>query len=441
MFVIKMKLLLVARSILALEPLILALMTFAFWFGSPVPLPARDQWLWTLVLIPILWGARWLCYGHLWTRTPLDGWLLLFIILAVVNIAAAPFRRAPNDAFYSFIILMCRPLLGMAFFFYCVEFARQHNGPEGLMFAVAVFGLLLGLLALGTSQWNSKSDILSFITHALPRLKGFPGAEGGFNANEMAGALAWVCPLLASIALYPWRRRLFSALAALAFALVFVALFLGQSRFALFGALAALAGVFWLTLPRGRTLYAALAGVAVFTVLELLLLFNVLRPPTTQTVGLNARDEDSMEGRFDVWKSALDIIRDHPLTGVGLNMFRDGRVRALYPAPRYEQSVLPHAHNEWLQIGSDMGVPGLLVYIGWYVVIGWMLYRVYRRGDRGVKALAAGVAGGLFAHGIFGLGDAITLWDRFFFIPWLLFGLAGAAYILTERKTESAQVL
>jgi O-antigen ligase len=427
----------VAKTFLFLEPLALALMTFAFWFGSPVPLPARDQWLWTLALIPVFWLARWLCYGHLWTRTPLDGWLLAFIVLAVINIAVAPYRRVSSDPFYSFIILMCRPLLGMAFYYYFVEYARQHNRTDGLLTGMIVFGLFIGLLALGSSQWNSKSTLLSFITDALPRLRGFPGAEGGFNANEAAGALSWLCPLLAGIALYPWRRRALSLLAWLAFGLVFAALFLGQSRFALFGTLAALALVFWLTLPRGRGLYAALAGVALFGLLEVLLLFNVLRPPTIpQTVGLNARDEDSMEGRFDVWNSALEIIRAHPLTGVGLNMFRDGRVRALYPAPRYEQQVLPHAHNELLQAATDMGLPGLAVYIGWYVVIGLMLYRAYRRGGSGVKALAAATAGGLLAHGVFGLGDAITLWDRFFFIPWLLFGLAGAAYILAQNPAK-----
>jgi O-antigen ligase len=425
----------VSSAVLTFEPVALALMTFAFWFGSPTPLPARDQWLWTLAIIPLFWAARWVCYGHLWTRTPLDGWLLVFIALAVVNIFAAPYRRVPSDAFYSFIILMCRPLLGMAFYYYFVEYSRQRNRTDGLLTAMIVLGLLLGLLALGTSQWNSKSTVLNFITDALPRLRGFPGAEGGFNANEIAGALAWLCPLLAGIALYSWRHRALSVLAALAFGLVFAALFLGQSRFALFGTLAALALVFWLTLPRGKWLYAALAGVALFTVLEFLLLFNVLRPPATpQTVGLNTRDEDSMEGRFDVWNSALSIIRDYPLTGVGLNMFRDGRVRARYPAPRYEQQVLPHTHNELLQAGTDMGIPGLIVYIGWYAVVGLMLYRAYRRGDAGIKILAAAVAGGLLAHGAFGMGDAITLWDRFFFIPWLLFGLAGAACFLAQNQ-------
>jgi O-antigen ligase len=425
------------RAVLIFEPVALVLMTFAFWLGSSPAAPSRDQWLWTLALIPIFWVSRWVCYGHLWTRTPLDGWLLAFIVLAVINIAAAPYRRSASDPFYSFIILMCRPLLGMSLYYYFVEYSRQRNRTDGLLTAMIAFGLLLGLLALGSSQWNSKADVLKFITDALPRLRGFPGAEGGFNANEIAGALAWLCPLLAGIALYPWRRRALTALAALAFGLVFASLFLGQSRFALFGTLAALALVFWLTLPRGRGLYAALTGVALFILLELLLLFNVLRPPTTpETVGLNARDADSMEGRFDVWNSAFGIIGDYPLTGVGLNMFRDGRVRERYPAPRYEQKVLPHAHNELLQVGSDMGLPGLAVYIGWHVVIGFMLYRAYRRGDRGVRTLAVAVAGGLLAHGVFGLGDAITLWDRFYFVPWLLFGLAGAAYVVAQNETK-----
>ena len=42
-------------------------MLLAFWYAAP----PRDQWLWLLIFVPIIWGLRWLVYGHFWTRTPL----------------------------------------------------------------------------------------------------------------------------------------------------------------------------------------------------------------------------------------------------------------------------------------------------------------------------------------------------------------------------------
>jgi putative inorganic carbon (HCO3(-)) transporter len=157
-------------------------------------------------------------------------------------------------------------------------------------------------------------------------------------------------------------------------------------------------------------------------------------PPEQQA--LAARDEQSVNTRFDIWQSALDIIRDYPLTGVGLNMFRDGRVRAIYPVPSFTKPVLPHTHQEWLQLGTDMGLPGLAVWIGLQIMVVYQLIKSYRRGNSSAKAVTAAVAAGLFAHGFFGLGDAITLWDRFAFLLWWLLGLAGAQTFLVSEKNQ-----
>ncbi|MFN8448192.1 MAG: hypothetical protein U0521_06290 [Anaerolineae bacterium] len=40
---------------------------------------------------------------------------------------------------------------------------------------------------------------------------------------------------------------------------------------------------------------------------------------------------------------------------------------------------------------------------------------------------------GLLAHAIFGLADAITLFDRFTWAYWLMVGLVCSAYVLSRR--------
>ena len=89
-----------------LEPILIAIMIGAFWYASPT----RDHWLWLLVLIPVSWGIRWLLYRRVWTRTPWDIFLLMFVILSIINVYAAPYRRA-SDLPYSFFVLMARPSL------------------------------------------------------------------------------------------------------------------------------------------------------------------------------------------------------------------------------------------------------------------------------------------------------------------------------------------
>src|SRR5689334_7516562 len=98
-----------------MEPILIFVMIGAFWYASPT----RDHWLGLLVLIPISWGLRWLFYGRVWTRTPWDIPLVIFVILCIMNVYAAPYRRSPDFA-YSFFVLMARPLLGIALFSYFV---------------------------------------------------------------------------------------------------------------------------------------------------------------------------------------------------------------------------------------------------------------------------------------------------------------------------------
>ena len=193
------------------------------------------------------------------------------------------------------------------------------------------------------------------------------------------------------------------------------------------GTLIALALLIPLVITRWRWRSLAWGGLLLIGILEILIVRNVFTPAHLSTQVM--RDEDSMSVRFDIWKSGLDIVRDYPLTGVGMNMFRDGRVRALYPVATFKPPVLPHTHNELLQISTDMGVPGLALFVGFYSVAGWMVWRCYRHGTPDVKIVAAGVGAGLLAHLLFGMGDAITLWDRFAFLFWWLLALGCGVWV------------
>ena len=53
------------------------------------------------------------------------------------------------------------------------------------------------------------------------------------------------------------------------------------------------------------------------------------------------------------------------------------------------------------------------------------------------RAVAVAVAAGLLAHMVYGMGDAITLWDRFAFGYWWMIGLAAAQYVLVVLGARS----
>jgi O-antigen ligase len=405
-------------------------MLIGFWYPDP-----RRIWA-ALLLIPI--GLmRCIARGHIWTRTPLDGVWMVFLGLCVVNIILAG-----NDAqigqdtippFTRGLLMLGRPLLGIALAGALVESARVRGSMERVLWALIAFGALVVILGAGASAWSDKSDLFRPILDALPRLPNWEIIRGGFNVNEIGGVLATIVPIMAGIALidkHPFRRWIAAAL----FWIGLAAAFAGQSRLALAGIIAALFGLTFLLIPRWRWRVIALIGLIALTVVEILIVSGVL---STGRPNVNARDESSWRARLYIWESAAEMTFDYPLTGVGLNMFRDGRVRALYPVPGYETQVLPHAHNEWLQLAADLGLPGVLTFGAWHAILAALCWRMIRAGDSMTRGIAIAGGAGIASHAVFGLGDAIPLWDRFAFIQYVATGLILAQYAVFRAEVRN----
>lgn len=431
----------IIRRILIVEPLVIFFILYVIWFDVP------DRF-WGLVLLLPLLALRLVAYRRPVAATPLNPFLLALLVLGVINIYTAPFRYAPATLEVAALgwqitlpylwVTLTRPVVGMALLFGMVDHARRFR-MNGIVTATVCLALFVAFWALVATQWNSKSASLRFITDNLPRMLHTNFATGGFNANELSGALAYLTPLCAGLMLYRWRWRAVQVGAGVAFALLLFALFLGQGRLAIIGVIVGLGAVIFLLIPNGRRRYVALALLVGFIILEIIVAFNIFAP--AQATALRERDETSFGRRFLMWEAAIDATLDYPLTGVGMNMFRARHVRAVYPVESYENRVLPHVHSEYFQIATDLGLPGVVVFFGIYGVTIRMLWRIWRRGSEAERVIAISAGAGLLAHGIFGVGDAITLWDRFAFLFWWLIGLITSQYTLLAAPAPEADVV
>ena len=82
--------------------------------------------------------------------------------------------------------------------------------------------------------------------------------------------------------------------------------------------------------------------------------------------------------RVLVWKSAVHMVQDHPVTGVGLGQFREKYSQ--YQSNETELTVV-HVHSNYLQVAAEtglVGLAGLLFFIGYYLVTSLKNYRKYR---------------------------------------------------------------
>lgn len=87
-------------------------------------------------------------------------------------------------------------------------------------------------------------------------------------------------------------------------------------------------------------------------------------------------DSESLDGedRLIMWRETLALIKSYPWSGTGLGAYGD----AIQP---YEKGVFPdglieHAHNDWLEMTAEVGVPMAMVII---ILAGWLLARAGRR--------------------------------------------------------------
>jgi hypothetical protein len=82
-----------------------------------------------------------------------------------------------------------------------------------------------------------------------------------------------------------------------------------------------------------------------------------------------------LTGRLDGWRTALWMLEEHPWAGVGQGAFRaefvPAKLALLDRGAAFlsgEQQNFVNAHDEALEVGADLGVPGLLA-LAWGLAV------------------------------------------------------------------------
>ncbi len=90
--------------------------------------------------------------------------------------------------------------------------------------------------------------------------------------------------------------------------------------------------------------------------------------------------QSSQVSRMSIWKSSVDMIKDDPVMGKGW-----GTYERAFPAYRKADSIQTarFAHNDYLQIASEAGIPGLLLFLAF-------LFMIFKKG---IESLSKGGGG------------------------------------------------
>ncbi len=133
-------------------------------------------------------------------------------------------------------------------------------------------------------------------------------------------------------------------------------------------------------------------------------------------------NDSSAVSRPVLWRDTLPLLQDYRFTGSGLGgvgMVFSTYIFLLHVGYYY------HAHNLYLQIGLEQGLPGLIAFLCMAAATLWMAARSFRSGWR-ANALTWGALAGILAILVHGLVEAelyATALTPLFFLP---FGFAWA---------------
>jgi putative inorganic carbon (HCO3(-)) transporter len=135
--------------------------------------------------------------------------------------------------------------------------------------------------------------------------------------------------------------------------------------------------------------------------------------------------------REEMWLRARLLIADFTLTGTGVGTF-PAVIAALYPM----KGSPNHAHNLFLQLGADLGVPGLLAWLGFFFILTGMALKLLRRPAAGalypiLGGAALGFNAVLVLHGLL---DCVLWGTRPALLVWILWGLTATAWNLADSS-------
>lgn len=207
---------------------------------------------------------------------------------------------------------------------------------------------------------------------------------------------ALVCLPLAYTLIFERRPTWERAFCAVCLLITLTGIMLAASRGGFLGLVCALLFLGWQR-SRRRLISLALAAVV-------LLPLALLAPasPISRLINPSHGDTESMEIRQTLWAAGLRMIGEHPIAGVGLGQFKP----TVGSYVDLETPMSRVAHNSYVEITAEMGIPGVLAFLGVLVMCYRSLSQTRRRtaalGHHLVHEAALGIQAGLvgFAVGV-----------------------------------------
>lgn len=394
-----------------------------------------------LAVLGLLWLLLLFAEGHKSYLTSLHVPILGLLILLPINLLLSANTQATLPKIYGL-------LLSFSLFFLIIRLVQFRKHLPLLIFSLLALALGAALMGLFATDWPEGGlAFISRIAQTLPQLSAIlPGAS--INKNTMGGALTFFPPLLLSLfwdnnsfkkllTKYPQLKKvpvlLYKLLLILTLALILLVLILTQSRGAWLGTAL---GLFVFFVWKDKRFLIAIPVGLIF------LFFLVSQTGDGTLLGflsfLDQGQDSSLAGRMHIWAKIVSLIRDFPITGVGLDaistvypIFFNPFLFSEFPA------VLFHAHNTLLSVSIEMGIPALILYVALLSTFFIMARYAWKHARTINRVLIMGLVCGMLSHQVFGIMDAFTLGKTLGVTMWIYYAILAALFINRDQMIHT----
>ena len=374
-------------------------------------------------------------------RTPFDLSIVIFLLTAGVGVWAA---YAPENAWTKFWLILASIL-----FYYLL--ARQPINNIWIAACIlCLMGFGIGIFYFLSNNWETqpqKFQILSQFGIGWMRIRPNLGLEA-MPLNDFAGIANLALPFSIALTLDWWRRKsiLWSLLFGLMSGLILATILISASRGAWI-AVGVTAGLWLLWELTGKLVnrlpvfrkFLFVLSMGLLVCLATGHLWSVMNGRLSQ-VAIGQGGASDSDQRFHIYWSDIELIKDVPFTGSGLDSFPGLYSSYIMINPNY---ILGYGHNSFLDATLQQGILGGAILL--WIYLGSILCLINRQTTAGHSLLWKAILSCLLIIIFQGFVDDIVYRTIYipllFFVPGLTVGLAASGKpVLNGFKWESLQI-
>jgi putative inorganic carbon (HCO3(-)) transporter len=366
-------------------------------------------------------------------RSPCDAPIILLLFMTGLSLIVSPLPRRSLGAVWPL-------LLGLILYWVIARWPWTETQLEWAWWGMLLLGTGLALVGFGGMSVKPRALfpwMQRWLLGVASRLESLrQRLPDTFHPNVVAAALELLVPfgvakVLQSLQDRHRRHWVPTLLAGVLTLTMLVILVLTQSRAAYMGLAVAL--LVLVALSRTRWLLIALPVLTGAVIGG-----GMLVGWSNLADALVSRDPAyGLEWRRGIWSAGIQMAGDFPFTGVGFGCFEP--VMSLF-YPLVSSHAASHAHNLFLQVAIDLGLPGMVAFVAILGLVAHLGIRSYAESKRArqapwlfLSAACLASLAGLCVHGLF---DAASWGNKGAFVPWMAMGLSVALYQRSGEVTK-----